>query len=217
MIIYRKCALSFTKSVHFVQFLLHKMLHFQVLMFVKIFSEKLQNILIIFLEVIGLSNPYFRCFKYLAVALVKSVLINQLKNFSKFKADWEFLLYPVCLGLIFYSCFYAKISPSMPDLSAWYDECASGLMLSTRCFIWNIGSALEECLLKAFLSERSIASNISTFNSSNWDEIVRAFHFANLTNIHTIQLFKVNSISTLMISLFSRIWLGNIRKLTFGQ
>ena len=136
---------------------------------------------------------------------------------QKSKADWEFLLYPVCLGLIFYSCFYAKISPSMPDLSAWYDECASGLMLSTRCFIWNIGSALEECLLKAFLSERSIASNISTFNSSNWDEIVRAFHFANLTNIHTIQLFKVNSISTLMISLFSRIWLGNIRKLTFGQ
>ena len=113
-----------------------------------------------------------------------------------------FLLYPVCLGLFFYSCFYAKISPSMPDLSAWYEECASGLMLSTRCFIWNIGSALEECLLKAFLSERSIASNISTFNTSNWDEIVRAFHFANLTNIHTIQLFKVNSISTLMISHF---------------
>ena len=37
---------------------------------------------------------------------------------QKSKADWEFLLYPVCLGLIFYSCFYAKISPSMPDLSA---------------------------------------------------------------------------------------------------
>ena len=166
---------------------------------------------------IGLSNPYFRCFKYLAVALVKSVLINQLEKFSKSKAESEFLLYPVCLGLIFYSCFYAKISPSMPDLSAWYDECASGLMLSTRCFIWNIGSALEECLLKAFLSERSIASNISTLNSSNWDEIVRAFHFANLTNIHTIQLFKVNSISTLMISLFPRIRLANVEKLTSIQ
>ena len=200
--------------MHFVQFLLHKMLHFQVLMFVKIFSEKLQNILIIFLEVIGLSNPYFRCFKYLAVALVKSVLINQLEKFSKSKnpkliGNFSFISSLSRFNFLF--MFLCKnISPSMPDLSAWYDECASGLMLSTRCFIWNIGSALEECLLKAFLSERSIASNISTFNSSNWDEIVRAFHFANLTNIHTIQLFKVNSISTLMISLFSRIWLGNI-------
>ena len=83
MIIYQKCAQSLTKSVHFVQFSLHKLLHFQILIIVKIFfSEKLQNILIIFLEVIGLSNPYFRCFKYLAVALVKSVLTNQLEKFS---------------------------------------------------------------------------------------------------------------------------------------
>ena len=94
--------------MHFVQFLLHKVLHFQIRMFVKIFSEKLQNILIIFLEVIGLSNPYFRCFKYLAVALVKSVLINQLEKFSKSKADREFLLYPVCLGLFFIHVFMQK-------------------------------------------------------------------------------------------------------------
>ena len=47
-------------------------------------------------------------------------------NFSQIqrsKAEREFHLYPVCLALTFLFMFYAKKSPSMPDLSACY-ECA---------------------------------------------------------------------------------------------
>ena len=135
------------------------------------------------LEVIGLSNPYFRCFKYLAVALVKSALINQLEKFSKSKADREFLLYPVCLGLTFYSCFYAKISPSMPDLSACY-ECAR---------LWSPIEHAFHLKHRACARGMSIESifiwKINWLKYFHFHAIVMSFHFANLTNIHTIQVF----------------------------